>query len=234
MTRTAVPDATLVTTICDYAFPEDVRLLIPAADIVPVALPYRFRLPRNAPPSYNPQNTLKNVVWPLLKDLEKKGKVQPWSYHCSSGKKGNVLTFYRAWPITQVGMGRQGTGHWAYDDIGGSSWVDTDGKRLDFLFNYDGTEKNPINEHMNPTKEILVPSIRYEALRAGLQDARILMDLKKILESKKCSRMQTKGIKKLLAEARAYEKNTETVTHEKVDNFSRRLRKIYSILLEDR
>ena len=140
-----------------------------------------------------------------------------------------MLRFYLTWPVVQVAEGRRGTSHWAYDDISGpSSWDDTDGGRLDFIFNYDGTEEHPINRRVNPTREPLVPSIRYEALRAGLQDAAILKRLQLSLESGQCPGGLKQQIADLLARPGAYGGDSEARTHADVAEFSRRLRTVYA------
>jgi hypothetical protein len=132
LTKSALPEAEISNTLCDYAFVEDVKVQIPLTDIMIVGLPYRESLPRNAPPTYNPRKTLDDVIMPMLKQKEKDGQFKLWSYHCQSGKNGNVFTIYRAWPVVQVANGMKGTGHWAYDDTHGSSW--TADPRLDMQF----------------------------------------------------------------------------------------------------
>ena len=232
VTKSTLPGSKVAVTICDYAFPEDVRLLIPGADIVLVGLPYRPRLPRNAPETYDPRVTLREVIWPLMKKEEAQRGMEPWTYHCQSGKNGDVLRFYRGWPVRQAAAGRKGTAHWAYDDYTGSSWVDTDGKRLDFTFNYAGTEDHPICLRLNPTKEPLVPSIRYEALRAGLQDARIRVCL--VRRGAGAPAEIGEEIKSLLAEGRRYQADPKLLTHERMEEYSRRLRRAYGALPEQR
>ena len=229
LTRSALPDATISATLCDYAFPADVRIEAPLADIVMVGLPYRTQLPRNAPPSYNPRKALEAVIWPYLETLRGKNGVELWSYHCQSGKRGDVLQVYLTWPVVQVANGMQGTSHWAYDDISGpSGWHDWDGRRLDFLFNYDGAEDHPLNRRLNPAGDPLVPSIRYEALRAGLQDAAILKHLKNAAEGKGCPEELAGEIATLLSVARDFEADRATRTHAGADAFARRLRAAYS------
>ena len=229
LTRSAVPEATISATLCDYAFPEDVCVQAPLADIVLVGLPYRSKLPRNAPPTYNPRETLETVIWPFLEGLRRDRGVELWTYHCQSGKRGDVLRYYRTWPVVQAVDGRQGTSHWAYDDISGpSSWSDTDGGRMDFIFNYDGTEEHPINRRVNPTREPLVPSIRYEALRAGLQDAAVLKCLELALENGECPGELEEEIAALRGRAKAYGADPATHTHADAAAFSRRLRTAYA------
>ena len=230
LTKSTLPGSKVAVTICDYAFAEDVRLLIPGADIVLVGLPYRTQLPRNAPKTYDPRVTLREVVWPLMKEEATRRGMAPWTYHCQSGKNGDVLRFYRGWPVRQAAAGRTGTAHWAYDDYNGSSWIDTDGKRLDFTFNYVGTEDHPMCRRLNPTKEPLVPSIRYEALRAGLQDARILTQLEKGLAGGDCPAAVETEIRSLLAEGRRYETDPKRMTHAKMEAYAKRLRRVWSAL----
>ncbi len=71
--------------------------------------------------------------------------------------------------------------------MNGSSWDDTDGrrKRPDHILIYDGGEDHPLNRSVNPTREVIVPSISWEVLRAGLQDARILVTLRSIVDGQR-------------------------------------------------
>ena len=134
----------------------------------------------------------------LTAQREKTG-MEFMSYHVSSGKRDDVLLWNRAYPILAVAAGLTGAAHWAYNDIQGSTWGHNDGrrKRPDYVFVYDGTEGHPVNRRVNTTKEAIVPSIRWEALRAGLQDAQILLFLKDLLSRGACPPSQKDDIKEL-------------------------------------
>ena len=59
---------------------------------------------------------------------------------------------------------------------GATHWDDTDQGLLDYTFIYNGAEEHPLNRQVNPVGEIVVPSIRWEALRLGWQEYRRAQD----------------------------------------------------------
>ena len=102
------------------------------------------------------------------------------SYHVASGKSDDLLTWNYAYPLIALAKGMTGVGHWAYNVGKASTWHDWDGSgavRLDYIFVYDGAEGHIRNRKFNPTGELVVPSIRWEALREGIQVAKLLLAL---------------------------------------------------------
>ena len=195
LAKEATPKLPVLLTLCDYAGPKDTRALIPQADMVFVALPYRRSLPRRKirfwgkylGNDYSPLKAYRETILPMLREQRKRTGLRLFSYHVTGGKRDDVLIWNRAYPIVLMAEGYRGAAHWAYYDVNGSSWDDTDGprKRPDHILIYDGGEDHPLNRSVNPTGEVIVPSIRWEALRAGLQDARILVALKNIVDTQR-------------------------------------------------
>ena len=176
--RTAIPELKLYQTLTYYAFPADVELMAPVTDFACVALPWPERLTRNAPPEYNPRQAWTEEIGPDLRaHCEQLG-----SYHVASGKSDSQLQWNHAYPLVALGQGLDaGVGHWAYNVARASTWHDWDGEgevRLDYSFVYDGAEDHERNRRLNPTGEPVVPSIRWEALREGIQVAKLLLALR--------------------------------------------------------
>ncbi|MGD9498858.1 MAG: hypothetical protein AB7Y46_21365, partial [Armatimonadota bacterium] len=173
----AIPDLKVFQTLTYYAFPADVALMAPVTDFACVALPWPERLTRNAPPEYNPRQAYAEQIGPLLRAH----CAQLGSYHVASGKSDAQLQWNHAYPLVALGQGMTGVGHWAYNVARGSTWHDWDGEgevRLDYSFVYDGAEDHERNRRLNPTSELVVPSIRWEALREGIQVAKLLLALR--------------------------------------------------------
>ncbi len=175
--REAIPELAIYQTLTYYAFPADVELMAPVTDFACIALPWPERLTRNAPPEYNPRQAWEDEIGPTLREhCEQLG-----SYHVASGKSDDLLTWNYAYPLIALAKGMTGVGHWAYNVARASTWHDWDGTgdvRLDYSFVYDGAEDHPRNQRLNPTGELVVPSIRWEALREGIQVAKLLLALR--------------------------------------------------------
>ncbi len=180
--REAIPELTIFQTLTYYAFPADVELMGPVTDYACVALPWPERLTRNAPPEYNPRRAWDEEIGPMLREH----CAQLGSYHVASGKSDSQLQWNHAYPLVALGQGMTGVGHWAYNVARASTWHDWDGQgqvRLDYSFVYDGAENNERNRRLNPTGELVVPSIRWEALREGIQVAKLLLALRDAREA---------------------------------------------------
>jgi hypothetical protein len=178
LTRAAAPDLPIAVTLSDYATPPDVAVVAPAVDVIFPLWPYREKLTRWVPPGYRPRVVFQKTIFPLLQREREKRGLKIWSYRVDAGKSADVLTSARAYPLIAAGAGFTGIGTWAYNVMRGKSWDDTDGGLLDYTFIYDGTEDHPLNREVNPTGEIVVPSIRWEAMRLGWQDAQIVNHLR--------------------------------------------------------
>jgi hypothetical protein len=144
----------------------------------------------------------------------------------SDGKSNDVLRDSRAYPIRAVGSGMTGVGTWAYNVHNGSTWDDTDGTMVDYIFVYHGTEDHPLNKRLNPTGESVVPSIRWEALRAGIQDARVLLHLKSVAAADTCPQDLKADIERVVEIVEALGKDGADITWEKVAEVSRRARQL--------
>jgi hypothetical protein len=161
--------------------------MAPHLDVALPVFDWPAKLMRNAPPSYNPRKAFTESIWPMLNAEREKRSMEIWSYHVASGKSDDVLLDNRAYPIRAVGAGMTGVGTWAYNVYTGSTWDDTDGRPwVDYIYVYDGGEDHPLNNQLNPTGERVVPSVRWEALRAGIQDARLLLHLKTVAARDTC------------------------------------------------
>lgn len=173
LTREADPGFKRYLTGSYYASPEDYAHLNPEVEVILPHWPIPESLTRFAPKDYNPRTTFFEKIYPALK----KQKFDIWSYHVDKGKAESVA-FERYYPLAVASVGMTGVGTWAYNVYNGTSWDETDGK-LDYSFIYCGKDKHPLCQKYNLTGEILIPSIRWEALRMGIQDAKILLTLMK-------------------------------------------------------
>lgn len=176
----AIPELAIYQTLTYYAFPADVELMAPVTDFACVALPWPEKLTRNAPPTYHPRQAWAEEIGPRLRGRRAEGMTLG-SYHVASGKSDDLLRWNYGYPLIALGQGMTGVGHWAYNVARASTWHDWDGTgevRLDYSFVYDGAENSPRNRALNPTGELVVPSIRWEALREGIQVAKLLLALR--------------------------------------------------------
>jgi hypothetical protein len=96
--------------------------------------------------------------------------------------------------------------------------------RLDYVFVYDGTENHPRNHALNPTGEAIVPSIRWEALREGIQVAKLLMALREAREAGEMTPALAAEVGTLLAEVDGLEPDSERLTPEWVAEVAKRAR----------
>lgn len=174
LAREASPKYKRYLTATYYTLPEDYDLLVPETDIILPHWPSGEKLARFSPPGYNPRTAYFEKIFPMLKQRQ---NMKIWSYHVDKGKAQEV-EFELYYPLAVASIGMNGVGTWAYNVYGKSSWDETDGT-LDYSFIYYGKEGHPLCRKYNPTGEILIPSIRWEALRMGIQNARILSALMK-------------------------------------------------------
>jgi len=166
-------------TVSDYAGPNDVEVLTDYADILMPTWTYRITTLTGQPTGYNPKEGFYDTILPMLLTWSEGGG-ELWSYHVCGGKNDDVLLSNRAYPILAFGDGLMGVGIVNYNVARGSTWDARDGGGLDYILVYDGNESHADNLTYNVDEEMVVPSIRWQALRAGVQDARILRYLENI------------------------------------------------------
>ena len=181
-TKEREPKLQSILTITDYAFPVDTEVLLPYVDVALPLWPYRAITLKTQPPGYIPRQVYFKKILPMLKKWREETGGQIWNYHIATGKNDDVLIANRAHPILSVGEGHTGAGLWAYNVSRGKTWDDTDGGLLDYIMVYDGSEDHALNHKVNVTGEKIVPSIRWEALRAGIQDAEIMLYLQEVVD----------------------------------------------------
>jgi hypothetical protein len=219
-------------TLSYYAFPHDVKTALPYVDVIMPHMPLPTQLARNAPPDYNPQNAFTHEIYPMLFDAQKQRGLEISSYHVAAGRTDAALQWNRFYPLLAAATGHSGIGYWAYNGFRGKTWDDTDGGLLDYNFIYDGGEKNPACEKYNITGETIVPSIRWEGVRAGLQDANIILALQTAAEAGELSIKQRTDFASLLAEVQKHNSSqgdiTNNITSKEIDEFSQRLRTLYT------
>ena len=138
----------------------------------------------------------------LLAGREKDG-LQIWSYHVNRGRSDEVLADNRAYPVLAAAAGMTGFGYWAYNVSSATTWDDTDGTILDYIFIYDGSEASPLNLKYNTEKERIVPSIRWEAVRAGQQDGQIIVSLQEAVRSGKLPPPAREAVEAAIQKAQA-------------------------------
>ena len=227
--REAFPELQQAITLTYYAFPADVAAMAPYMDVAIPHWPAPTKLRAEfAPPEYSPQQAFADEVWPMLQAERDRRGMQIWSYHVAGGKSDDELIYNRAYPLRAVGAGWTGIGHWAYNVArGGTTWDDTD-KGVDYIFVYDGTENSPLNHELNPVGEVVVPSIRWEGVRAGIQDAKLLLYLGQLTETDRCPDALKPRIQALLAGARALAEDDANITWEAVSGLSQQARALYA------
>jgi len=234
--RKVLPDFDIPLMLTDYVSPAELDAMLPRVQIVFPCLPFREALPphkakswrKRFPADYNPRETWEHVFLPkLLADRAARG-TECLSYHITRGKVDAVLPWYRAYPLVAANMGLTGAGHWAYLDPQGSTWNPYDGSRgrPDYVLVYDGAEDAAASA--NPAKELIVPSIRWQALRAGLQDARLLRVL--IDRADRLSSDDAAALRALRERVGEWSCDEDTPTPESVADVSRGLRVLYARL----
>lgn len=229
--KAAIPELELFQTLTYYAFPADVELLAPTLDFACVALPWPEKLSRNAPPTYNPQQAWAETIGPTFEQRREETGMTLGSYHVASGKSDDLLTWNYGYPLIALGKGMTGVGHWAYNVGRASTWHDWDGTgdvRLDYIFVYDGAEDHVRNRKFNPTGELVVPSIRWEALREGIQVAKLLLALREAREAGEMPADLTAEIDALWGEIDGLEPGSERLTPEFVGDIARRAREAWA------
>lgn len=175
--RSRIPGLRNYQTFGNYTFPADAAAMLDQIDVALPHLPLPERLSRLAPPDYNPATAFREQVQPLLEKARRERGLEIWSYHVAAGRSDDVLLWNRAYPALAAAAGRTGVAWWAYNVAHGKTWDDTDGRLLDYTFVYDGTEDHPLCHRWNVTGEVVVPSLRWEAVRAGLQEANLILTL---------------------------------------------------------
>ena len=204
LTKKIEPKLKQFATLNDYASAKDYQAMLPNIDIAMPLWPFRTSLVRWAPEGYNPRKTFFKTILPMMKAERKKRGMQIWSYRIDCGKKEPVLNSGRAYPVCAVGLGFTGVSCWAYNVSFGLTWDDTDKGLVDYIYVYNGLENHPINKKYNPTKEVVVTSIRWEGFRMGMQDGQILLYLKYCMEKGKCDSKTADEIRALLKQADEY------------------------------
>jgi len=227
--RETFPDLQQVVTLSLYTVPADVAEILPYMDIAIPHWPYPTKLKASfAPPEYNPRQAFADETWPMLLAEQERRGMEIWSYHVAAGKTDNELIYNRAYPLRAVGAGWTGIGHWAYNvSRGGTTWDDTD-EGVDYIFVYDGTENSPLNDELNPTGEIVVPSIRWEGVRAGIQDAKLLLYLREFAATDQCAAALKPRIQSLLDDVRALAEDDANITWDAVADLSQQARMLYA------
>lgn len=228
--KQAFPKLPLVATLSYYAYVPDLRVYLPYLNMAIANWPWVEQLaPKFAPPEHNPRKMFFEEMLPLLEQRRSEHGMALTSYHVASGKNDDLLSCNRAYPALMVGLGMTGIAHWAYNDITGSSWHDWDGTPwLDYQFVYDGSEEHPLNRQYNPTGEIVVTSIRWESVLAGMEDARLLLHLRTLREAGKLSPRRREQVSEALAAAAAMAHGTDPLTDSKYEMFARKLRLLYA------
>lgn len=223
ISKETVPEMRTMATVTYYTYYQDLLALLPYTDIALPHWPYPEKLTRYASPSYNPRKTWLQEIKPLLLEEHKKRGLEVWSYHVANGKANDPLKFNLAYPTLAATVGLTGASHWAYAAQSGSTWDDTDGKILDYILAYDGHEDHPLNQQWNVTREHIVLSIRWFAVREGLNDARLLRYL--MLQPR------SPQVEELLEEIRKVAGNdfygTDALTYDWYSRYRVKLRSLY-------
>ena len=225
--RAAIPELAIFQTLTYYAFPADVDEIAPTLDFACIALPWPEKLSRNAPPTYNPRLAWDEEIGPLFNRRRDATGMQLGSYHVASGKSDNLLAWNYGYPLIALGKGMTGVGHWAYNIARASTWHDWDGTgavRLDYSFIYDGAEDTLRNRLLNPTGELVVPSIRWEALREGIQVAKLLLALRDARDAGELPADQAAEVDALFAQLEGLGADSERLTPEFVAEIALRAR----------
>jgi hypothetical protein len=221
-------------TLSFYAFPNDVKMALPYVDVILPHMPLPTQLTRNAPPTYNPRKAFTEEIYPMLFETRKQRGLEISSYHVAAGRSDDALQWNRFYPVLAAATGHTGIGYWAYNGFRGKTWDDTDGGLLDYNFVYNGAEKNPVCEKYNVTGETIVPSIRWAAVRAGLQDANIILALQKAADAGKLTSSQRTNFESLLTEAAKHDgpqgDTANAITIAEMQSFSQKLRTLYTAI----
>lgn len=211
-----------------FAFVPDIQKALPEPDVIMPHMPVPTKLERNAPPTYNPRIAFEQQVYPMLFAAQKQRGLVISSYHVAAGRSDDLLQWNRFYPVLAAATGHTGIAFWAYNAYYGTTWDDTDGGLLDYSFVYNGNENNPLCQQYNVTGETIVPSIRWEAVRAGLQDANILLALKE----KKLTAVQQAKLQELITQSQQWNGETDAakkdISIEKVESLSQQLRELYA------
>ena len=229
--RETIPELKIFQTLTFYASLKDVEVIAPVLDFACVALPWRERLRRVAPPDYNPRKAWRDEIGPYLRQRREASGLTIGSYHVARGKSDDLLAWNYAYPLIALGKGMTGVGHWAYNCGKASTWHDWDGTRkvgLDYLFVYDGTEDHERNRLLNPTGERIVPSIRWEALREGIQVAKLLLALREARDAGETPEALGAEVDALWAELDGLGPESEGLTPEYVAEIAGRTRRAWA------
>jgi hypothetical protein len=177
---------------------EDMRSMRVLADKIDVWAPvqelYHDGGKKGWPHPYSLQEKL--TARRFFQNLKSKGKTI-WSYQCSGPNKTlDVNGYFRQYPWRAWCHGITGLGIWSYNNIRGkSSWSDEDGG--DFTFVYEMRDA-PDDIPRKPF-EPLIPSRRWQAYRAGIQDYLLLsMAARKGVSRKKLRAIAGKVLKNSL------------------------------------
>jgi len=122
----------------------------------------------------------KQAMRSFYRDEQNNGKLV-WAYQCDGPMKAlDVNLYYRKFAWKCWANGITGLGIWSYNDIrpvtsDGSSWSDFD--EVDFAMIYE--LRNAPNDIPRDPQEPLIPSRRWQAWRAGIQDYLLLQQVRK-------------------------------------------------------
>ena len=99
---------------------------------------------------------------------------------------------------------------------------------MDYLFVYDGAEDHERNRGLNPTGERIVPSIRWEALREGIQVAKRLLALREARDAGETSDALAAEVDALWAELDGLGAGSERLTPAFVADIAARTRRAWA------
>lgn len=125
----------------------------------------------------DPSMEFKTKTKSIMSAFRNKGNVV-LNYHISKGKSDEIMADDYLFPVFSLLNGNTGIGWWAYNSFSGSSWIDTDGGKLDYSFIYNGNDNKGTNLLSGRPQEDIVPSLRWIAARSGVQNAMIFQTIK--------------------------------------------------------
>jgi len=160
--------------------PEDQEWLTKLSDDIAVWSVHRLMLEPGDHTTGWPHNFSEADKQRILRDFfakEQESGKPVWAFQCRGRTKTqDVNAYYRRWPWQLWYAGLTGIGLWSYNDIRGQSgWHESDGE--DFSVIYELRDA-PADIPRQPFEPIL-PSRRWQAWRAGIQDYFLLQQVKK-------------------------------------------------------
>lgn len=134
-----------------------------------------YHVPHIRMPSVRSRNGI-NVLPQTVFKSNKLEKSKKWMYSIERGKRAPLYKFY-ALPAITAAQGYTGFSWYSFADHSGSTWDATDGNRLDYSLYYYKELKNPIYRYWSKrlkTEDLVVNSLRLEAIKKGISDAKII------------------------------------------------------------